>query len=232
MTGTVTDLVGLTERLSLPVLNIVAPELEPRVGKLQDFTGVPFEALKSFLQGEAAYDRDEWTLAEQRYEAAIEPTPPLRWHAGGWPTSGTGSAARTTISRTCASWTTPRGSPSADRPRGRDRVPRARRRPPAPAARLGGVARTARRLPAVPLRARALPPRAAGRTGHRARRSRHARDDRARLLLRRPLQPHLRRGPSRREERARSAHARSPASHRGQVMAGRPRQGAAHEAGL
>ena len=72
MTGTVTDLVGLTERLSLPVLNIVAPELEPRVGELRDFAGVPFEALKSFLQGEAAYDRDEWTLAEQRYEAAID----------------------------------------------------------------------------------------------------------------------------------------------------------------
>ncbi len=72
VTGTVADLVGLTERLSLPVLNIVAPELEPRVGELRDFAGVPFEALKSFLQGEAAYDRDEWTLAEQRYEAAID----------------------------------------------------------------------------------------------------------------------------------------------------------------
>lgn len=71
ITESVRNLPRLSERLSLSILETVAPELEPRVGELQDFAGVEFEAMKAFLRGEAAFDRDAWTSAREHYEAAI-----------------------------------------------------------------------------------------------------------------------------------------------------------------
>jgi tetratricopeptide (TPR) repeat protein len=71
ITESVRNLPRLSERLSLSILETVAPELEPRIGGLQDFAGVGFEAIKAFLQGEAAFDRDAWTSAREHYEAAI-----------------------------------------------------------------------------------------------------------------------------------------------------------------
>jgi tetratricopeptide (TPR) repeat protein len=67
----VRDLPGLGKQLSLSLLKEVAPDLEPRVGRLEDLAGFRFEAVKSFLQGEAAFDRDAWTEARDYYETAI-----------------------------------------------------------------------------------------------------------------------------------------------------------------
>jgi len=75
VSGSEQDLTGLSERLSLPMLAVVAPELEPRVGELEDLVGVPFDAVKAFLQGEAAFDRDAWTQARRYYEGAIATDP-------------------------------------------------------------------------------------------------------------------------------------------------------------
>lgn len=69
--GTVEDLARPAEELSRRLLRTVAPDFEPRVGALQDFSGISFGALKAFLKGEAAFDRDAWTLAQQNYETAI-----------------------------------------------------------------------------------------------------------------------------------------------------------------
>jgi hypothetical protein len=69
--ASVGDLPGLGTRLSISLLKEVAPELEPRVGRLEDLAGFKFEAVKSFLQGEAAFDRDAWTEARQYYDTAI-----------------------------------------------------------------------------------------------------------------------------------------------------------------
>jgi len=82
VSGSVKDLPDLAKRLVLPLLTKVARGLEPRLGRLEDLGGLPFEATKSFLQGEAAFDRDAWTSARKYYEAAIarEPTFALaRW---------------------------------------------------------------------------------------------------------------------------------------------------------
>jgi hypothetical protein len=65
------DLSGLGKQLSISLLQEVVPHLEPRLGKLEDLAGYKFEAVKSFLQGEAAFDLDAWREAGEYYDTAI-----------------------------------------------------------------------------------------------------------------------------------------------------------------
>ncbi|HEY7612631.1 MAG TPA: hypothetical protein VH764_06545 [Gemmatimonadales bacterium] len=64
------DLAALGDSLALAVLRVLAPPadrgLEPG-----GFAGVPLPALKAFLQGESAFARDAWALAQRHYETAI-----------------------------------------------------------------------------------------------------------------------------------------------------------------
>ena len=63
------DLAALGDSISLAIIRVVAPRrsgLEPGV-----FAGVPLTALKAFLQGEAAFARDQWALAQRQYEEAV-----------------------------------------------------------------------------------------------------------------------------------------------------------------
>ena len=69
-TGTVQTLAALADSVGLQVLQAVAPELEALYAPLPDLAGVPLGALKAFFQGEAAFARDEWDLAERNYEIA------------------------------------------------------------------------------------------------------------------------------------------------------------------
>lgn len=70
--GSVQEFGALGEQLALHLLRTVAPDLEPLYHPLQDLAGVPFGALKAFLQGEAAFERDAWALAERDYATAVE----------------------------------------------------------------------------------------------------------------------------------------------------------------
>jgi tetratricopeptide (TPR) repeat protein len=64
------DLAALSDSLALEILRVVAPRadqgLEPG-----GFADVPLTALKAFLQGEAAFARDQWALAQRHYEDAV-----------------------------------------------------------------------------------------------------------------------------------------------------------------
>ncbi len=69
--GSVQDFAALGDTLAVNVLRAAAPDLEPLYRGVQDISGVPLIALKAFLQGEAAFERDAWALAERNYETAI-----------------------------------------------------------------------------------------------------------------------------------------------------------------
>ena len=69
--GSVQDFAALGDTLAVNVLRAAAPDLEPLYRGVQDISGVPLIALKAFLQGEAAFGRDAWAMAERNYEAAV-----------------------------------------------------------------------------------------------------------------------------------------------------------------
>ncbi|MEP6687746.1 MAG: hypothetical protein ABJC36_05305, partial [Gemmatimonadales bacterium] len=68
--GTVGTLAALADTVGVQLLRAVAPELEPLYAPLPDLANVPLGALKAFFQGEAAFARDEWELAERNYQVA------------------------------------------------------------------------------------------------------------------------------------------------------------------
>jgi hypothetical protein len=70
--GTVHDFAGIADTLAIDVLRATAPDLEPAYRGVQNLSGVPFVAIKSFLQGEAAFERDAWAQAEGYYQSAID----------------------------------------------------------------------------------------------------------------------------------------------------------------
>jgi hypothetical protein len=70
--GSIQDFAALGDTLAIHVLRAAAPDLEPLYRGVADISGVPLVALKAFLQGEAAFDRDAWAMAERDYETAIK----------------------------------------------------------------------------------------------------------------------------------------------------------------
>ena len=64
------DLAALADTIGLAILRVVAPPAD-RALEPGGFTGVQLTALKAFLQGEAAFARDQWALAQRHYEEAV-----------------------------------------------------------------------------------------------------------------------------------------------------------------
>jgi hypothetical protein len=69
--GPAGDLAALGDSIGLGIMEILAPRSEWRHDPGTAFSGVPLPALKAFLQGEAAFGRDAWALAQRRYETAL-----------------------------------------------------------------------------------------------------------------------------------------------------------------
>lgn len=69
--GPAGDLAALGDSISLGIIRAVAPRSDRLYGPLGGFAGVPLGALKAFLQGEAAFARDAWELAQRYYEIAL-----------------------------------------------------------------------------------------------------------------------------------------------------------------
>ncbi|HEX2638500.1 MAG TPA: hypothetical protein VHL81_15300 [Gemmatimonadales bacterium] len=69
--GSERDFAALGDTLAINVLRAAAPDLEPLYRGVQNLSDVPLIALKAFLQGEAAFERDAWAPAARNYEAAI-----------------------------------------------------------------------------------------------------------------------------------------------------------------
>ncbi|HEY9016019.1 MAG TPA: hypothetical protein VIM84_13275, partial [Gemmatimonadales bacterium] len=65
------DLGGLSDSLALTLVRSIAPELAGSYRVIGDLGGVPLPALRQFLQGDAAFQRDQWARAEQHFEAAL-----------------------------------------------------------------------------------------------------------------------------------------------------------------
>ncbi|MEO7473830.1 MAG: hypothetical protein ABIY46_00670 [Gemmatimonadales bacterium] len=68
--ATVGTFTALADTVGVQLVRALAPELEPLYAPLPDLSGVPLGALKAFFQGEAAFARDEWELAERNYQIA------------------------------------------------------------------------------------------------------------------------------------------------------------------
>jgi hypothetical protein len=65
------DLAALGDTLSLGIIRSLAPRSDRLYEPVGGFSGVPLAALKAFLQGEAAFARDAWALAQRHYEIAL-----------------------------------------------------------------------------------------------------------------------------------------------------------------
>jgi serine/threonine protein kinase len=65
------DLGALSDTLALALLRTIAPELAGSYQVIGDLAGIPLPALRQFLQGDEAFQRDQWALAEQHFEAAL-----------------------------------------------------------------------------------------------------------------------------------------------------------------
>jgi tetratricopeptide (TPR) repeat protein len=65
------DLAALGDSISLGLIRVVAPRSDGLYERAGGFAGVPLAALKAFLQGEAAFARDAWALAQRHYEIAL-----------------------------------------------------------------------------------------------------------------------------------------------------------------
>jgi tetratricopeptide (TPR) repeat protein len=68
-------LAGIGDSISLRILRLVAPRSVNLYDPVGGFAGVPLPALKAFLQGEAAFARDSWALAQRYYERALDLDP-------------------------------------------------------------------------------------------------------------------------------------------------------------
>jgi tetratricopeptide (TPR) repeat protein len=69
--GPASDLAVLGDSISLSIIRVVAPRSDKLYEPVGGFAGVPLAALKAFLQGEAAFGRDAWALAQRHYEIAL-----------------------------------------------------------------------------------------------------------------------------------------------------------------
>jgi tetratricopeptide (TPR) repeat protein len=69
--GPGSDLAALGDSISLSIIRVVAPRSDKLYEPVGGFAGVPLAALKAFLQGEAAFARDAWALAQRHYEIAL-----------------------------------------------------------------------------------------------------------------------------------------------------------------
>jgi hypothetical protein len=70
--GLASDLAALSDSISLGIIRVVAPRAGARYEPVSGLEEVPLAALKAFLQGEAAFARDAWALAQRHYEIALE----------------------------------------------------------------------------------------------------------------------------------------------------------------
>ncbi len=69
--GPASDLAALGDSITLGILRVVAPRSDQLYEPAAGFGSVPVPALKAFLQGEAAFARDAWALAQRHYEIAL-----------------------------------------------------------------------------------------------------------------------------------------------------------------
>jgi hypothetical protein len=65
------DLAALGDSISLEIMRIMVPRADGLYEPAGGLSGVPLAALKAFLQGEAAFARDAWALAQRYYEIAL-----------------------------------------------------------------------------------------------------------------------------------------------------------------
>ncbi len=66
------DLGGLSDTLALVLVRSIAPQLAGSYRVVGDLGNEPLPALREFLQGDEAFDRDRWARAEQHFEAALK----------------------------------------------------------------------------------------------------------------------------------------------------------------
>jgi tRNA A-37 threonylcarbamoyl transferase component Bud32 len=69
--GSSRDLAALGDSLARRVVRTVDPRSDALFEPLEDLARVPLEALKAFLQGEAAFAQDAWSGAQRFYELAL-----------------------------------------------------------------------------------------------------------------------------------------------------------------
>ncbi|HEX6434709.1 MAG TPA: hypothetical protein VFZ87_10725, partial [Gemmatimonadales bacterium] len=65
------DLGGLSDTLAVTLVRYIAPQLAGAYRVVGDLGDVPLPALRQFLRGDAAFQRDQWALAEQHFQAAL-----------------------------------------------------------------------------------------------------------------------------------------------------------------
>ena len=65
------DLGALSDTLAVTLVRSIAPQLAGSYRVVGDLGDVPLPALRQFLRGDAAFQRDAWALAEQHFEAAL-----------------------------------------------------------------------------------------------------------------------------------------------------------------
>src|SRR3954466_16150071 len=65
------DLGGLSDTLALTLVRSIAPQLAGSYRVVGDLGNEPLTALREFIQGDEAFDRDQWARAEQHFEAAL-----------------------------------------------------------------------------------------------------------------------------------------------------------------
>jgi hypothetical protein len=65
------DLGSLSDTVALTLVRSIAPQLAGSYRVVGDLAGVPLPALRQFLQGDGAFQRDQWGIAEQHFEAAL-----------------------------------------------------------------------------------------------------------------------------------------------------------------
>jgi tRNA A-37 threonylcarbamoyl transferase component Bud32/tetratricopeptide (TPR) repeat protein len=68
----VRNLAALGDSVTLQIIRVVAPRADSLYEPVAGLASVPLAALKSFLQGEAAFARDAWALAQGHYEIALQ----------------------------------------------------------------------------------------------------------------------------------------------------------------
>ena len=80
------DLGALGDTLAVSLVRAIAPQLAPSYRLVGDVGGVSFAGVREFLRGEAAFQRDAWSLAERHLSVRSSWTPPSPWPRGDSPT--------------------------------------------------------------------------------------------------------------------------------------------------
>jgi tRNA A-37 threonylcarbamoyl transferase component Bud32 len=66
------DLGALGDSLAVSLVRAIAPQLAASYRVVGDVGSVSFGAQREFLRGEAAFQQDEWSLAERHFESAVD----------------------------------------------------------------------------------------------------------------------------------------------------------------